>query len=141
MNEYLVDTNVLLDVIGADPLFGQCSRDALSRLAETGALVINPVIYAEIGALCDSIEELDALLPTSVFRRDPLPWPASFLAGQAFRRYRRNKGTKSRVLADFLIGAHAAYTGYTLVSRDQGHDRYFVLTRIDPTREGGGVPG
>ena len=44
------------------------------------------------GAICDSLEELDSLLPRDVFRRDDLIWEATFLAGQAFRRYRQNKG-------------------------------------------------
>lgn len=133
MNEYLVDTNVLLDVIGADPVFGPRSRAMLERLAENGVLVINPVIYAEVGAFADSLEELDELLPTGLFRRDALSWEASFLAGQAFRRYRRNGGRKGRVLADFLIGAHAAAAGYVLVSRDRGHARHFKLAVLDPS--------
>jgi predicted nucleic acid-binding protein len=132
MSEYLIDTNVLLDVIGADEQFGDCSRVLLEQLAEEGMLIINPVIYAEIGAMCDSLEELDDLLPEMLLRRDPIPWEAHFLAGQAFRRYRRNKGQQKRVLADFLIAAHAAYAGYTLVSRDSGHKRYFNIELLNP---------
>jgi len=133
MNEYLVDTNVILDVIGADPVFGPRSRASLESLAQNGVLVINPIIYAEVGAFAGSLEELDELLPTTLFRRDALPWEASFLAGQAFRRYRRNGGRKSRVLADFLIGAHAAAAGCVLVTRDRGHLRHFKLTALDPS--------
>ena len=65
-----MDTNVILDVIGADPEFGHLSRLALEQTAEEGALVINPVVFAEVGALVDSIEELDELVPESLFRRD-----------------------------------------------------------------------
>lgn len=100
-----------------------------------GVLVINLVIHAEVGALCSSIDELDELLAESLFRREPLPWPAGFLAGQALRRYRRNKGGKTRVMTDFLIAAHAAHaacSGYTLVSREQGYGRYFTVELIDP---------
>ncbi len=61
MNTYLVDTHVLLDVIGADAQFGPGSRDCLARCAGAGVLVINPVIYAEVGATIDTIEELDEL--------------------------------------------------------------------------------
>lgn len=134
MKAFLVDTNVILDVIGADEAFGPASRDCLSRCASTGVLVINPVIYAEVGALIATIEELDELLPSALFRRDPLPWDASWLAGQAFRQYRRQGGSKSRVLADFLIGAHAATEGMTLISRDQGYTRYFEMAIEDPSR-------
>lgn len=132
MSEYLIDTNVLLDVIGADEQFGERSRLLLEQLSEQGVLIINPVIYAEVGAMCDSLEELNELLPESLFRHDVIPWEAHFLAGQAFRRYRHNKGQQKRVLADFLIAAHAAYSGYTLVSRDSGHKRYFNMELLNP---------
>jgi predicted nucleic acid-binding protein len=59
--EWLVDTNVLIDVIQDDPHFAEASVRALERCARQGVLVINPIIYAEVGAVCDSIEELDAL--------------------------------------------------------------------------------
>lgn len=42
---------------------------ALERCAQTGILVIDPVIYGEVGAICDSLEELDSLLPLDLFRR------------------------------------------------------------------------
>lgn len=74
MKTYLVDTNGLLDVIGADAQFGTGSKDCLVRCAGAGVLVINPVIYAEVGAVIETIEELEGLLPLSLFRRDPLPW-------------------------------------------------------------------
>ena len=59
MNTYLVDTNVLLDVIGADAQFGPGSRDCLARCAGAGMLVINPVIYAEVGATIDIVSIID----------------------------------------------------------------------------------
>ncbi len=133
MNEFLVDTNVILDVIGADEEFGLISKGCLSRCAGTGVLIINPVIYAEVGAVIETIEELDELLPKSLFRRDPLPWEAAYLAGRAFRRYRSRGGKKSRVLADFLIGAHAVTEGMTLITRDQGYAKSFQIAIEDPT--------
>lgn len=136
MNAYLVDSNVLLDVIGADTSFGEASRACLEACAAKGVLVINPVIYAEVGAFIDSIEELDALLPKGLFRRDALPWDVSYLAGQALRRYQKNGGKRDRVLADFMIGAHAAVAGMTVLSRDKGYARYFQLEVINPTGQG-----
>lgn len=130
--EWLVDTNVLIDIIHEDPLFAEASTQALERCAENGILVINPIIYGEVGAICDSLEELDSLLSLDLFRRDPLIWEASFLAGQAFRRYRKNGGQKKRVLADFLIGAHASVAGFGLISRDTGYLKYFKLELLNP---------
>lgn len=133
MKEYLVDTNVILDVIGADSRFGPASKDCLQACSAAGVLVINPVIYAEVGAVIERIEELDELLPTGLFRRAPLPWEAAYLAGRAFYQYRMRGGARSRVLADFLIGAHAATGSMALITRDQGYAKYFKLSIEDPT--------
>lgn len=133
MNVYLVDTNVLLDVIGADPKFGPASRDCLIRCGEVGILVINPIIYAEVSAVVESLEELNSLLPETLFRQDPLPWQAAFLAGRAFRQYRTRGGHRTRVLADFLIGAHADTENMILITRDRGYTTYFQVTIEDPT--------
>ncbi len=135
MKQWLVDTNVLLDVIGADRRFGPTSKRVLERCAQAGVMVINPVIYAELAAFMASREELEELVPAALFRRDAIPWEAAFLAGRAFERYRRRGGTKRRMLADFLIGAHAAVAGFGLESRDRGYARSFKLDLLDPVRE------
>jgi predicted nucleic acid-binding protein len=114
--------------------YGERSLNTLIQLSETGVLIINPIIYAEIGAVVDSIEEVDELLSPFLFRREDLPWAACFLAGQSFRRYRKNQGQRKRMLADFLIGAHAAVAGFGLVSRDQGYTHYFNIKLIDPSQ-------
>lgn len=136
MKQWLVDTNVILDVLGADEQFGQVSRAALSGCAESGVLVINPIIFAEVGAWIDSLEELDSLLPEDVFRRDSLPWEAAFLAGKAFTRYKKAGGRKKRILADFLIGAHAAVNGFALITRDGGIGKYFDIHVLSPLQPG-----
>jgi len=132
VKQWLVDTSVILDVLGADEKFGPVSRQVLSDCAANGILVINPVIFAEVGAWIDSLEELDSLLPEDVFRRDSLPWEAAFLAGKAFTRYKRAGGGKNRMLADFLIGAHAAVKGFTLITRDSGIGKYFEIHVVNP---------
>lgn len=134
MNEWLVDTNVILDVLGGDERFGAVSKQVLADCAEKGVLVINPIIFAEVGAWIDSLEELDALLPEDLFRRDSLPWEASFLAGKAFAGYKQSGGGKNRMLADFMIGAHAAVMGYGLISQDKGIEKYFKIHVINPVR-------
>ena len=47
-----------------------------------------------------------------------IPRPALFLAGKAFIRYRRQGGTRTNVLGDFFIGAHAAVSGHAVLTRD-----------------------
>lgn len=116
----LVDSNVLLDVFTADPVWGDWSADALAEAAESGPLYINPIIYAEVSIRFSRIEDLEDALPSSDFPRLALPWSASFLAGKAYLSYRRNRGTKRSPLPDFFIGAHAAVASLRLLTRDSG---------------------
>ena len=114
----LVDSNVLLDILIPDPHWEEWSSRALADAGENRVLVINPIIYSEVSTGFDRIEDLDEALPPELFRRDPLPWEAAFLAGKAFREYRRRGGTKRSPLPDFYIGAHAAVAGLELLTRD-----------------------
>jgi hypothetical protein len=114
----LVDSNVLLDVLTEDPAWLEWSSSALARIAETEVLIINPLIYAEVSVRFERIEDLDAALPASLFRRDGLPWEAGFLAGKCFRAYLRRGGTRRSPLPDFYVGAHAAIRGHILLTRD-----------------------
>jgi hypothetical protein len=40
--------------------------------------VVNPLIYAEVAARFERIEDLEEALPVEYYRRDPLPWEAAF---------------------------------------------------------------
>lgn len=127
----LVDTNVLVDLAVRDPVWLQWSRNALLRIARTQPLVINPVIYAEFSVRYDDIDLVDRLLPRTEFHRESLPWTAAFAAGVAFRRYRAGGGKRERVLPDFLIGAHAAIRGYSILTRDtKGYSSYFPMVPL-----------
>ncbi|GAB4587624.1 type II toxin-antitoxin system VapC family toxin [Nocardia sp. IFM 10818] len=124
----LVDSCVLFDLLTEDPKWCEWSESALAQAADEGPLIINPVIYAEIAADFTTIEDLDDALPSTEFQREPLPWDAGFLAGQAFVRYRRRGGTKRSPIADFYIGAHAAVRGYRILTRDTTRYRSYFPT-------------
>jgi predicted nucleic acid-binding protein len=127
----LVDSNVILDVVTADPEWADWSGAMLADAARAGALVINPLIYAEVAAGFERIEELDEALPSRYYRRVPLPWEAAFLAGQCFVRYRRRGGARRSPMPDFYIGAHAAVSDLTLLTRDARRYRtYFPGLRV-----------
>lgn len=130
----LVDSNVLLDVATADPVWGDWSSSALERLADEAVLVIDPLVYAEVSVGFPTIEAVDAALPADLYRREDLPYAAAFLAGKCFERYRRSGGSRGSPLPDFSIGAHAAVAGYRLLTRDGGRYRtYFPrLQLIEP---------
>jgi predicted nucleic acid-binding protein len=90
----------------------------LAEAGENHVLVINPVVYSEVSTGFDRIEDLDEALSSELFRRDPLPWDATFLAGKAFREYRKRGGARRSPLPGFYIGAHAAVAGLELLTRD-----------------------
>ena len=127
----LVDSNVLLDIFTEDEDWLDWSADRLEDAASRGAVVINPIIYAEVSMRFETIEELDEALPAAYYRREPLPWEAAFLAGQCFVKCRRRGGTRRSPLPDFYIGAHAAVARLTLLTRDARRYRtYFPTLRL-----------
>lgn len=115
----LVDTNVILDLVTADPVWLEWSRSQLRLAALSGPLAINAVIYAELGPRYDTMAHLDDLVETLEVTFEDVPREALFLAGRAFRRYRDQGGRKTGVLPDFFIGAHASVTGMPLLTRDR----------------------
>lgn len=134
----LVDSNVLLDVATNDPAWGDWSARALAQAAEYATLIINPIIYAEVSIGYSTIEALEAVLPASLYQREPLPWEAGFLAGKSFLLYRRRRGSRTSPLPDFYIGAHAAVERLALLTRDAARYRsYFPKVEIlAPTKRG-----
>jgi predicted nucleic acid-binding protein len=127
----LVDSNVILDIVTEDPEWLDWSAAALARQADAGPLAVNPVVYAEVAARFEKIEDLEAALPGEYYRREELPWEAAFLAGRSFARYRRGGGQRRSPLPDFYIGAHALVAGMTLLTRDARRYRsYFPRLRI-----------
>jgi predicted nucleic acid-binding protein len=125
MTSVLVDANVLLDVMTQDARWFEWSANALAEIADRHRLVINPIIYAEISIRYSRIEDADAALPRAMLDREPLPYEAAFLAGKAFLAYRQRGGARNSPLPDFFIGAHAAVSGYALLTRDAARYRTY----------------
>ena len=129
--EILVDSSVILDILTEDKNWFAWSSETLADCARSNILAVNPIIYAEVSIRFEKVEELDAALPPTYFRRLPLPWEAAFLAGKCFLDYRRKGGLKRSPLPDFYIGAHAEFSGMTLLTRDTARYRtYFSALRI-----------
>jgi predicted nucleic acid-binding protein len=127
----LVDSSVMLDILTADPRWTQWSSEALASARDDGNLVINPIVYAEVSAGFDKIEDLEEAVPASDFEREQLPYEAGFLAGKAFLAYRRRGGDRRFPVPDFYIGAHAAVRGYRLLTRDAARYRtYFPSVEV-----------
>ena len=127
----LVDSSVMLDIVTEDPAWADWSAAALAQARDDGQLVINPIVYAEVSAGFDRIEDLDEAVPADDFWREALPYEAGFVAGKAFLAYRKRGGQKRSPLPDFYIGAHAAVRRYRLLTRDVARYRsYFPTVKL-----------
>ena len=129
-----VDTNVLLDILLPNDEFYAASAAALQESA-SGSLVICDIVYAELCVHFESQHECDAFLGNVEIQVQSLTRSAHFLASRAWRSYRQHGGKRTKILADFLIGAHAMKQATRLLSRDRGFYRSLFpsLTVHDPS--------
>jgi predicted nucleic acid-binding protein len=119
----LVDTNILFDLVTGDPIWADWSARQLRIWSVQETLIVNPVVYAELSVGYDRVDEVDAALDAAGVELVEIPRAALFLAGKAFQNYRARGGTKTGVLPDFFIGAHAVVAGTVLLTRDAGRYR------------------
>lgn len=137
MNGILVDSCVLLDLFTNDENWAQWSENTLEKYSKTNTLYINSIIYTEVSVGFSKIEELETAMSALDIKTLEIPREALFLAGKAFLKYRRNKGTKTSPLPDFLIGAHASISKFKLITRDLSRYKtyYPQLRLIEPKSE------
>jgi len=128
MTRVLVDTNVLVDLLTDDPIWAEWSTDAFCACMDHARLVIDTTVYAELAVRYDTVERLEQMIDAAGLEREHVPWSAAYLAGKAFERYRRSGGTRRSPLPDFFIGAHAAVSGMTLLTRDASRYRTYFPT-------------
>ena len=124
----LVDTNVLLDLVGRDTHWAEWSLKRLEAAALEGPLLINSVIYAEVSVRYQTLEALDAFVEGVGLEMSEIPRGALFLAGKAFSAYRRVGGVRTGVLSDFFIGAHASLLEIPILTRDVRKYRIYFPT-------------
>jgi predicted nucleic acid-binding protein len=121
-----LDTNVVVAFWGPDPSLSLAAQTALESAFSRGNLTVAAPVFAELvagpgrtedfvnGFFEDTGIAIDWELGEKVWRA----------AARAFRGYaerrrkKRDLGTR-RILADFLIGAHAASHGYRLLTMDE----------------------
>lgn len=131
MTSTLVDTNVLIDMLGPGSAQRDWSLQALDRCIAEGALVINTVIWAELAASPLTEAELNSSFGMLSLKREALPLEVAFAAGKAYRQYRLMGGLRERTLPDFLIGAHAQIGNHRLLTRDGvRYSSYFPTVQL-----------
>jgi len=118
-----IDTRILLDVLLEDPAFSRSSEEALRRTGILGSLVICEVVYAELAGLFPDHTSLETFLREAGIRLVPSPMETLWKAGELWRRFclgkKKMKDGTRRILADFLIGAHALLQAEQLITRDK----------------------
>lgn len=124
-----IDTSILLDVFAATPV-----SDPAHAQRSNGA---QPKARSWCPTWCGPRRQrrsATALTTLGVGFR-PLTSDSAGVAGAAWRAYRRAGGPRTRVVTDFLVGAHAELHADRLLTRDRGvFRRYFTdLTVLDPT--------
>ena len=130
-----VDTSVLIDVFGADPRFGAHSAKALRQCFNEGAVVACAVVWSETRAAFADDEAFQRAIRTLGVSFSAPTEPAASLAGVTCKSYRRAGGKRDRVIADFLIGAHAVAQCDRLLTRDRGYYKkcFAGLVVVEPS--------
>jgi predicted nucleic acid-binding protein len=120
-----IDTNVIIALWDRDPVTGLRAQSALDSALANGGLVVCAPVFPELMAAPGRGETF----LTSFFRDTGIAveWNLQEAvwrtAGRSFQEYagrrreKRDPGPR-RILADFLIGAHAFERGYRLLTLD-----------------------
>ena len=131
-----VDTNVIIDLLEPGSAWNDWSR---RRIATADRMIADMIVVAETASRFDNLAAaLSAFADLDIEIAD-YPLEAAFAAGSAFLRYRRGQEQRTKLLADFFIGAHAESLGLPLLTRDARlYRRYFPeLTLITPEEDHG----
>jgi predicted nucleic acid-binding protein len=126
-----VDSSVLLDVLTEDPLFAEASGACLEQAISVGEVVVCDAVVAEVQGMLDTRDTAMEALSEFGIRYLPTSETAAVRAGHMQRRFRDRGGRRERVVADFLIGAHALLQCQGLITRDAGFFRdYFKGLKV-----------
>ena len=113
-----VDANIVLDVLVGTPMEVQNAHAAMLAAKVAGDLIISTVAYAEVAMRFKSKSKADDFFSLLTCKVQPLDDNAAFLAGHFFAQYKKRGGTRTRIIADFLIAAHAQQNADRILTRD-----------------------
>ena len=139
-----LDTNVLLDLLIPGASHADASAFRLAEAAREGAVVISEAVYAELAGRFEQSADMERFVDDTGIRLMPSSRETLHRAGAAWRSYARRRqrsltcprcgaaqpdrceacGTgiqvRQHIVADFMIGAHAAVQAERLITRDRG---------------------
>ncbi len=131
-----IDTNVLMDIFAADTKFAEKSAATLRNCLNKGSVVACDIVWAETSSVFTDTSQFNSVINSLSLQFSPMNSSSAQLAGEFWQQYRKKGGSKSRIVADFLIAAHALLQCDCLLTRDKGfYRKYFKnLKIIDPTK-------
>ena len=123
-----------------DPVHGESSSAALERAFHEGSLIVNEIVYAELAPQFRSQRLLNDVLGKLGIQMVVADTQVAFSAGETWNAYRKSGGKRDRIIADFLIGAHALLKADRLLTRDRGFykDYFKRLALLNPQYQPGG---
>lgn len=126
-----LDSSVILDVLTANPQFAEMSEELLRQAMTEGKLIVAECVLAEIAPAFKDERALNEFLSDWQIEFVPSSRESATLAGRKFARYLSRGARRGRIVADFLIGAHATVHADRLLARDRGFLRdYFPKLRV-----------
>lgn len=128
-----VDSSVILDVLLDDNSFAPMAILALQTAATEGSLILCETVIAEIMPALGR-KSLEEMLSEWNLTFSASTLDSAQLAGELFQNYLRRGGKRGRIVADFLIAAHAQVCADRLLARDRGfyRDYFRDLRLLDP---------
>jgi predicted nucleic acid-binding protein len=114
-----VDANVILDTLVGTQEEIALAHAALRAAEADGGAIVSTIAYAEIAQRFQSKAKVDDFFSLLGCRIEPLDEESAFVAGQFARQHRLRGGSRTRILPDFLIGAHAQLRADRLLTRDK----------------------
>jgi predicted nucleic acid-binding protein len=121
-----IDTDIIVGLWDKDQSLNTAAQTALESAFQRGGLVICPPVFAELMAAPGRSETfVNSFLEETGIAVDwdlnEAVWRSAARAFRAYaerRRKQRDSGTR-RILADFIVGAHAETRGYRLLTVDE----------------------
>lgn len=120
-----LDTNILVSLWNEDDALNFAAKAAMRAALEQGSLIIAAPVFSELMASPSRdeafLDEFFAATGISIdWNLNETTWR---IAGGAFqvhtaRRRRQREPGPRRIVADFLIGAHAFHNGFSLLTLD-----------------------
>ena len=127
-----IDTNILIDILEPDPVFGRASKQALRRCLQEGSVIACEVVWAEVvTAYGNKKKQVVDILSRIGIEYSPMTLEAALEAAACWCAFRKKNKVRDRIVADFLVGGHALILSDRLLTRDRGFYRdYFKGLKV-----------